>query len=406
MLKSMNKKMIITIAAAVATVIAVAIYLTTRPVTLDLHDYLEYEINGFDGNAHAYVSLDELTLEEDVINAAVKKGKSETSVCISLLDDVLVEVESAPVDNLKNGDKIKVTYKYDNKKLKQKYGVKFKNNTDTITVEGLEEAKVVDVFEHLDLVFSGAAPSATTDSFVNVTIDGAEFTCEISPSTGLDIGDELTIKCKAKNSDIPIIPKETKTTIKVPDTISHYILKPEELTTEDMQKFQNSLQVLLDSNEPFEGWFGSADIFVNSIADTGNRDHVGSNYCTISNITITNEADYFAGIKSGEPQNKLMLRFELDATVSEENRDDYGKAFHCYGFCYLDEIIREDGKLTFDGAKDVACSDLYTTEADRENALKDDYADSWNELTQYRITLDGSKKPELVREAINQYESN
>ena len=84
---------------------------------------------------------------------------------------------------------------------------------------------------------------------------------------------------------------------------------------------------------------------------------------------------------------------------------DIGTVFHCYGFCYVDEIIREDGKLTFDGARISACSDLYTTETDRENEILE-YDKDWNKLTKYSITLDGSKKPEMVREATNQYESN
>lgn len=405
MLKAMNKKMIIIIVAVVAVIIAGIVYMTTRPVTLDLHDYLECEFYGFDGNASASVYLDEGSLEEDVINAAVKKGKSEASVCISLLDDVIVDMKATPKKNLKNGDEIKITYMFNNKTLAKKYGVKFKSNTDSIKVEGLEEAKVVDVFSHLDLVFSEAAPYAKTDPSVTVTIDGVEFVCHVSPYEKLDIGDELTIECEAKDSEIPVVPKESKTTMKVPDTIPHYIFDPEELTVDDMGKFKNSVQVLLESNEPFEGWFSSADIYINSIADTGSKENIGSNYCTISNITITNEADFFAGIRSGDPQNKCMLRFELDATVTESTKVDVGTVLHCYGFCYVEDMIREDGELTFDGARTVTCSELYTTAVDRENGIKE-YDSDWNQLTKYAIMLDGSKKPEMVREATNQYESN
>lgn len=405
MLKTMNKKMIIIIVAVAAVIIAGIVYMTTRPVTLDLHDYLECEYYGFDGNASASVYLDEGSLEEDVVNAAVKKGKSEASVYMSLLDDVIVDMKATPRKNLKNGDEIKITYMFNNKTLAKKYGVKFKSNKDSIKVDGLVEAKEVDVFSHFDLVFSGSAPAASTDPYVTVTIDGVNFTCTVSPCTGLDIGDELTIECEAEDSEIPVIPKESKTTMRVPDTISHYIVDPEELTVDDMGKFKNSVQVLLESNEPFEGWFSAADIYINSIADTGSKERIGSNHCTISNITITNEADFFAGIRSGNPENECMLRFELDATVTDSTEADEGTVFHCYGYCYLDEIIREDGELTFDGASTVTCSELYTTAVDRENKIKE-YDSDWNQLTKYSITLDGSKKPEMVREATNQYESN
>lgn len=407
MLKNMlkSKKIIMIIVAAVVVLIAGGVYLSTRPVTLDLHDYLEYDIKGFEGRATASVHLDDERLENDLIDAAVKKGKTEESILMNMLTDEIVDLKYTPKDNLKNGDEIKVTYIYNNKTLKEKYGIKFKNNSDSIRVEGLEEAKTVDVFEHLDLKFTETAPYARTQPLVTVTIDGVEFTCTVTPHENLDIGDELTIECEPSDSTIPVIPKETTTTMKVPETVPHYVFDPEELTAEDMGKLKNSLQVLLDSNKPFEGMFTAANIYVNSIADTGNKDHINSNYCTISNITITNEADYFAGIRSDDPRAICMLRFELDATVSKENRDDYGKVYHCYGFCYIDEIIRDGDNIVFEGATRAACSDLYTTEADRENGIKE-YDQDWYELTKYNLMLDASKKPEVAREGANQYHSN
>ncbi|MDY3773563.1 MAG: hypothetical protein SO023_00440 [Eubacterium sp.] len=405
MKKILNKRNGIMVIAGIVLIVAAAIYVITRPVTLDLKDYLQYEMEGFDGKASIYVSLDEDTLAEDMLHAAEKKGKSTQYVYYSLLDDMPVGIKASPNENLKNGDKVKVTYLFDDKKLKEKYGIKFKKSSDTIKVEGLEKAKEVDVFANLNIEFRGSAPNAYTDPQVTVTVDGASFTCSVSPYQELNIGDELTIECQPEDASIPIIPKETKTTIQVPDTVSHYVLDPAELTVDDMSKFKNSVKVLLESNEPFEGWFSSADIFVNCIADTGNKDNIPSEYCTISNIKIANEAYFFGGFDSGSPENKCMMRYELDATVSEENRDDYGTVYHCYGFCYVEDIIREGDRLTFDGAQTVTCSELYTAEVDRENNLKDDYADSWNKLTEYSVTLDGSKKPELTREATNQYES-
>lgn len=400
-----SKKAIMIIVAAVAVLIAGVVYLTTRPVTLDLYDYLEYEIGGFEGRGTVSMYLDDDRLEDDIIDAALKKGKSEESILMNMFDDEIVSMKYTPKNQLKNGDKIKVTYFFNSKSLKERYGVKFKNKSDSIKVEGLEEAKTVDVFKHLDLKFTETAPKARTQPTVTVTIDGVEFTCTVTPYENLDIGDELTIECETSDSTIPVIPKETTTTMKVPDTIPHYILNPEELTAEDMGKFKNSVQVLLESNKPFEGWFSSADIFVNCIADTGNKDRIYSNDCTISNITITNDADFYAGMYSGHPEAICMLRFELDATVSEENRDDYGKVYHCYGYCYINEAIREGDTITFDGASTASCSELYTAEIDRENGIKE-YDQDWYELTKYNLMLDASKKPEVAREGANQYQSN
>lgn len=400
-----SKKAIMIIAAAVAVLIAGVVYLTTRPVTLDLYDYLEYEIGGFEGRGTVSMYLDDDRLEDDIIDAALKKGKSEESILMNMFDDEIVSMKYTPKNQLKNGDKIKVTYFFNSKSLKERYGVKFKNKSDSIKVEGLEEAKTVDVFKHLDLKFTETAPKARTQPTVTVTIDGVEFTCTVTPHDNLDIGDELTIECKTSDSTIPVIPKETTTTMKVPETVPHYVFDPEELTAEDMGKLKNSVQVLLESNEPFEGLFGAARIYVNSIADTGNKDSINSKYCTISNITISNEADYFAGMYSGSPEAIGMLRFELDATVSEESLDEYGKVYHCYGFCFMDEIVRAGDDFTFDGANTAFCSELYTTEIDRENGIKEHDQD-WYELTKYNLTLDASKKPEVAREGANQYQSN
>ena len=114
--------------AGIVLIVAAAIYVITRPVTLDLKDYLQYEMEGFDGKASIYVSLDEDTLAEDMLHAAEKKGKSTQYVYYSLLDDMPVGIKASPNENLKNGDKVKVTYLFDDKKLKEKYGIKFKKS--------------------------------------------------------------------------------------------------------------------------------------------------------------------------------------------------------------------------------------------------------------------------------------
>ena len=106
MKKILNKRNGIMVIAGIVLIVAAAIYVITRPVTLDLKDYLQYEMEGFDGKASIYVSLDEDTLAEDMLHAAEKKGKSTQYVYYSLLDDMPVGIKASPNENLKNGDKV------------------------------------------------------------------------------------------------------------------------------------------------------------------------------------------------------------------------------------------------------------------------------------------------------------
>ena len=127
-------------------------------------------------------------IEEAVPDRIMKKMKDPSDI-YQYID---VNVELSKYSELSNGDKITVTYKYDNEKAK-KVGIKFKGKKEKITVKGLKKVKTVDIFKDLELKFEGTAPDLSTESEIIIEQDDASFWCTVSPCEDLDIGDEISI---------------------------------------------------------------------------------------------------------------------------------------------------------------------------------------------------------------------
>lgn len=70
------KKLTGIIVAVAVIVIVAGIFLATRPKTINLNDYLEYSIEGYDGYGTAYASLNRDKLVRDIMEIAQKKKKN------------------------------------------------------------------------------------------------------------------------------------------------------------------------------------------------------------------------------------------------------------------------------------------------------------------------------------------
>jgi len=111
--------------------ILLVIFVSTRPKVIDLNECRKIEIDGYDGVGNGNVYFLDLSkkIEEAVPDRIMKKMKDPSDI-YQYID---VNVELSKYSELSNGDKITVTYKYDNEKAK-KVGIKFKGKKEKITV--------------------------------------------------------------------------------------------------------------------------------------------------------------------------------------------------------------------------------------------------------------------------------
>lgn len=190
-------------AIAIVALIVVIVLVKTHKTKLDLQDYTKVEFSGYEKYGTASIKFDSEKLAKDFADAAgIKKDLEELDADalseISNYSDMIelfnkMEYKLNKESGLKNGDTVKVTYKFDND-LAKKYKVQFVGETMEVKVSGLKKVKEVDPFKDLKVEFSGTSPDAS----VTVTNESKEEALsslyfQTEPSGDLAIGDKVKV---------------------------------------------------------------------------------------------------------------------------------------------------------------------------------------------------------------------
>lgn len=380
----------ILIAAAAICIIGGIIFFKTRPEVIDLQEYVTCDINGYDGYGTAYLDIKEDKLVNDVYTIASEKKELTYVTPEDFVTGLGINFKISKDSRLSNGDKVKIKFIFDNKKVKE-YGIKFKGETKEIKVEKLKKVKKVDIFKKLKLKFSGDAPEAYTDEDVTLKAGGESFYCLISPNENLSIGDKITVECTDKEPINGVAPKSYKTTVTVPDTMNHYIEDPTELTTDDLANIKGKVERRMQGDD-----FSNIRVYMTTPDEDDTNEYLS--YYDISNVTIGNEFKFYADIVDDDGvdvYNRIEVPVEMDISNRDEYSNNYGEVIHCYGYCSLSDMLRKkNGKLKLG---DAGLYEFFNSAEDRDEALNDE-----NELeeikTKYTVTFDGSKQPEKMKE--------
>lgn len=160
---------------------------------IDLENYIVWECQGING----YASL-ELALKVDQIQADLeeKMKKDEKKVALNTLLSAM-EINGNHEENLSNGDVVVIHVDYDEELCKEA-GVRIVGNDMNITVEGLEEGQLIDLFKDVEVQVTGVAPFATAQ-VVNHSEDPymKNLTYTVEPSERFEYGSQLQIHCNA-----------------------------------------------------------------------------------------------------------------------------------------------------------------------------------------------------------------
>lgn len=205
-----KKRNIIIAAASVGTILVVslAIFLSVyfSYTRLDCKSMYIVKYEGVNGKGSIDLSVDMSSKEYEKVGDSLSK--------LYLIYGISFEADK--VEELSNGDKINVKVDY-NEELFKENKIKLKNTEFTLTVEGLVEATAIDLFEGLEITYTGFEGYATPvfdlsgcDSFVQSYV---EFSTK-EDASHLKEGDEITVVAKVDESDLIANGYKTDVTVK------------------------------------------------------------------------------------------------------------------------------------------------------------------------------------------------
>lgn len=233
--KPFNKKIIILIAVLVLVFIGIMVggilamnnirhKQSRKRKTINVNEYVEFELDGYNGQGEAVVYIDYDDLFDAVMKAIGGNNASGAKKYIyrATAEDVCdgIHFKVTPDTGLSNGDKVKIEMEYDETAVKEA-GIVLEFESYDVKIEGLTDVNTVDIFEYVELTFQGKSGAAWV-SYENTATDrglrDVRFT--IDNNYNLSVGDEFTLTVSDYFVDLlfddyGIILKSTSKTYKV-----------------------------------------------------------------------------------------------------------------------------------------------------------------------------------------------
>ncbi|MBR2188583.1 MAG: hypothetical protein IJ860_04145 [Eubacterium sp.] len=385
--------------AVTAGVVFLIVYFVrhSKPVIYDLRAYLEYSVSGYDGEAVLEASLNKNNLAEDILPQLKKKDRTAYEDLSSAIDsgrsgdfiDQLYQMTVSKTENLENGDKVKVSFSYDNESLAD-YGIEFTGDEETIEIKDLKEIQPIDLFEDFTLDFSGISPYMSTDERVFRQVGDAYVVCTVSPSDHLKSGETVTATVDLEESELPEGTKPQKDSISV--TVSEadsFVMESAELSDKDIKRIKKQCETVLKKENAFSDydvypeedgsasfWIDKSSVSVKKIRFTGET-VLYTDDGTLDGTAVIDE----------ETPNLLALYYECDVKNDSEIDAYGGNQYHVYGVVLVSHMIRTlDGNLTFEIEARQPYENAYHLYASKETLQKN--------LNKYIRTFEGKLKEE------------
>lgn len=233
--KPFNKKIIILIAVLALVFIGITVggilamnnirhKKIRKQKTINVNEYVEFEVEGYNGQGEAIVRIDYDDLFDAVMkaiggnNASGAKKYIYRATALEVCDGIFFKM--TPDKELSNGDKVRIEMEYDETAVKEA-GIVLEFEGYDVKVEGLNDVNTVDIFEYVELTFQGRSGAAWV-SYENTAKDrglrDVHFT--IDNNYNLSVGDEFTLTVNDYYVDMllddyGIVLKSTSKTYKV-----------------------------------------------------------------------------------------------------------------------------------------------------------------------------------------------
>lgn len=189
-----RKLMVWAIIPAVALFFVVVLLAGGRSQDEQLHirDYTDVKVAGLDGNGRVTCVLRTEELYPEI--AGDEKNAVLLDMYTRLLESVKYKVEGSN-GRLKEGDSVHVKVSLD-EELAKECGVELIAEDFDYTVNELEEGKIIDVYEKVNLVVSGVSPMATagiTNGWEDEFLSKLQFA--VDKANNIAKGDVITVTC-------------------------------------------------------------------------------------------------------------------------------------------------------------------------------------------------------------------
>lgn len=342
---------------AILIVLIVLKFTIATEEKFSLARYTVVGLEGFDTRATATVTVDELGL----YNALAGEEASETE---QLKYKEFVESVSCTLsqnENLSNGDELIVSVNYD-ETVAQRLGIKVDITERTYKVSGLRTGTELDLFADIKIITGGISP------FVYVTcINESEdeylksLEYSIDKTSGLAIGDEITITCKIdrERADSLGYYYEENEKKYIISTADKYISNPQEIDMELINGLtEDNITVIIDET--------SDSTYHMSYTVSKNNNYLfrdGNEYAVGFELDRVLLANNSTGIEQ-EHENYVLIVYHgsiaLPNYTTNPDPYDYVDAYFC--FKYSDAILSMDGEFlmaTNDPHNRFVCGDSY-----------------------------------------------
>lgn len=156
-----NWKLVLGAICALAVIVTASVVIKNKKYTINLEDFYEVEYSG--GNKYGYAEgdFDDNAIMDYILETSDRDDDTSEFSNYMIVDWIIsnVDTKMSKSENLKNGDKIKITFEYP-KDAKVK-GYRIKGKSMTIEVKGLEDYREIDtdeLFEGLEVTAEGYSP--------------------------------------------------------------------------------------------------------------------------------------------------------------------------------------------------------------------------------------------------------
>ena len=317
--------------ALVVVVIGVFVFITTRPVEINLNEYIEVKFEGYDTVGQAEVKINESKLAKDFGEKIKYRGKEKDITTSSGKVTALMDEVSGKLDKesgLKNGDKVVYKWKIDEEELKKNFNVKLVADEEEFKVKNLKKADSFDPFEGLECTFDGISPNGrvnySTSKISNKYYINRNYYIQCEKTNKLANGDEITFYItqdneeKFKNEFVKNfggIPTAVKKTVKV-EGLDSYVASFDEISKESLETLQKDGQDYIRQH--------SLSSYSN--CNLKSCDYVGAYYLTNKNENEWNN-------------NKCYVMFKVTIEKNSQTGEYY------YGVVFNNLVKHQDGKV-------------------------------------------------------------
>ena len=254
-----TQKTKVAVVIGIGILVAVLAGFLLRKKAIDLNDYLEIAVEGYEGYGTAEWNFDITKFENDY-SGKLKFKDSGKNLLLNETEslEMVLSGELDRSSELKNGDKIVFSWdKSSIDELNQMYNYKFKADNETINVKGLEKVETFDAFENISIETSGYAPNGTARINIANTEDGIEksLSYTLDKSSGLSNGDKVTVTISCIGNDVNSycartygkVPETLEKTYEVND-LAAYVTSVEEIPDDMMEKMKKEVQDRIEAD--------------------------------------------------------------------------------------------------------------------------------------------------------------